>query len=352
MKLPVYKISIDDSLAEDGQSLGIEQVAFTSKPAIRIKGMAFSSEVKPLVFADKLKYRIAGPIMVPSEIYRNDNDEQYYVQFSAEEIERIHAKFMSDHSLKNVFNLEHNTSETVPAYILEAILVDSQPKINMIHDEYGIDVPMGTSFVVAQITDTDYYNELVKNEQIGFSIEGFLGLSLSEILNNNNTNIQKEEKMNEQTLNLPAGEYTSPNGQCIVVAEDGTFTVYATPADMAMALDVAPSAVKGANPGDSDETDTEDDDTTETKLAATPVAPTTPATPATDDANSDEAADLAEFYSKEEVDAKFDDLYKVIAQMQAEDEAEDADEEITETQPTKLSVHERFAAFAQFARKK
>ncbi len=41
--------------------------------------------------------------------------------------------------------------------------------------------------VTAQVTDKDYYNELVKNEQIGFSIEGFLGLKLSNQLNNKPT---------------------------------------------------------------------------------------------------------------------------------------------------------------------
>ena len=173
-------------------------------------------------------------------------------------------------------------------------------------------------------------------------------LKLSEILNKNNINIQKEEKMNEQTLNLPAGEYTSQSGKCILVAEDGTYTI-TDGKETEMGLDVSPSAEKETNPGDSGETNTEGSGTTETKLADAPV--TTDAD-ATADADSDEAADLAEFYSKEEVDAKFDDLYKVIAQMQAEDESEDANEEVEDAQPTKLSVHERFAAFAQFARKK
>ena len=42
--------------------------------------------------------------------------------------------------------------------------------------------------LTAQITNQDYYNELVKNEQIGFSIEGFLGLKLSNQINKYNMN--------------------------------------------------------------------------------------------------------------------------------------------------------------------
>ena len=177
--LPKFKISIDDMYAENGQSLGIEKIAFTKTPAILVKGMAFSTQQeKPkMFFSDELKYRIAGPIMIPMEIYRND-DSEYYVQFTAEEIEKIHSKFMANLG-KDVFNLEH-TEESVPAYLLETVLVDCEPKQAMIKQEYGIDVPMGTSFIVAQITDVEYYKELVANEQLGFSIEGFLGLALSE----------------------------------------------------------------------------------------------------------------------------------------------------------------------------
>ncbi len=51
-----------------------------------------------------------------------------------------------------------------------------------------IEVPKGTLMLTAQITDKEYYNELVKNEQIGFSIEGFLGLKLSNQIKQNNMN--------------------------------------------------------------------------------------------------------------------------------------------------------------------
>ncbi len=112
-----------------------------------------------------------------------ENDEEYYVQFTAETIENIHSKFMQDLSNRNVFNLEHDTDKTVPAYVLEAWIVED-PKKDKAYSSYGIEVPKGTLMVTAQVTDKEYYNELVKNEQIGFSIEGFLGLKLSNQLNN------------------------------------------------------------------------------------------------------------------------------------------------------------------------
>jgi len=184
--LPIYKITIDPEYS-DGEDLGIEQIAFTSNPAIKVKGMAFSQDVK-LLFADDLKYRVTAPAMIPMEIYRRDDETgEYYVQFTAETIEQIHAKFMQDLKNRDIFNLEHDQSQQVPAYILESWIVDN-PKEDKAFSTFGIEVPKGTLMLTAQITDQDYYNELVKNEQIGFSIEGFLGLKLSNQLNKYNMN--------------------------------------------------------------------------------------------------------------------------------------------------------------------
>jgi len=184
--LPIYKITIDPEYS-DGEDLGIEQIAFTSQPAIKVKGMAFE-QAQRMIFADDLKYRITAPAMIPMEIYRKDDQEgEYYVQFTEETIAKIHEKFMSDLRNRDLFNLEHDTSKTVPAYILETWVVDN-PKQDKAFSTFGIDVPKGTLMVTAQITDKEYYAELVANDQVGFSIEGFLGLKLSNQLNKYNMN--------------------------------------------------------------------------------------------------------------------------------------------------------------------
>ena len=184
--LPVYKITIDPEYS-DGEDLGIEQIAFTSNPAIKVKGMAFNQSNK-LMFADDVKYRVTAPAMIPMEIYRRDDETgEYYVQFTAETIEQIHVKFMQDLKNRDIFNLEHDQSQQVPAFILESWIEDN-PKQDKAFTTFGIEVPKGTLMLTAQITDKEYYNELVKNEQIGFSIEGFLGLKLSNQIKQNNMN--------------------------------------------------------------------------------------------------------------------------------------------------------------------
>jgi len=212
-KLPVYKITIDPEYSENGEDLGIEQIAFTSTPAIKVMGMAFNSQVKPMIFTDDLKYRIVAPALIPMEIYRKDDEDgkEYYVSFSVEEIEKIHAKFMRDMSNKDLFNLEHDTDKTVPAYVLEAWIVDT-PKEDKAYSSFGIEVPEGTLMVTAQVTDKEYYAQLVADGQVGFSIEGYLGMKLKE---------QQQLKLNNMNK-LPDGEHLI-DGKIYVVV-DGEIT--------------------------------------------------------------------------------------------------------------------------------
>jgi hypothetical protein len=210
--IPTYKITIDPEYS-DGQDLGIEQIAFTANPAIKVKGMAFSSQAKPLFFNDELKYRITAPALIPMEIYRfdEDTDEEYNVKFTKEEIEKIHGKFMQQMVNRDLFNLEHDQSQTVPAYVLEAWIVDN-PKEDKAYSSFGIEVPEGTLMVTAQVTDKEYYAELVAQEQIGFSIEGYLGMKLKE-----QKQSQNKTQMNE--LMLPDGEHII--NEKIYIIKDG-----------------------------------------------------------------------------------------------------------------------------------
>ncbi len=178
--------------------------AFTSNPAIKVKGMAFNHDAK-MLFADDVKYRVTAPAMIPMEIYRRDDETgEYYVQFTAETIEQIHVKFMQDLKNRDVFNLEHDQAQTVPAFILESWIVDN-PEYDKAFTTFGIEVPKGTLMLTAQITDKEYYNELVGNEQIGFSIEGFLGLKLSNHLKLNNMKLPDGEHLIEGKVYVVKG---------------------------------------------------------------------------------------------------------------------------------------------------
>jgi hypothetical protein len=202
--LPTYKITIDEAYNDGTEPLGVDAIAFTANPAVLVKGVAFKSQERSH-FADEKKYRITAPAMIPMDIYRRDDDMgEYYVQFSETEIDTIFKDFMLNLNNRNLFNLEHEGDKIVPAYILEAWLVDN-PEADKAKSTFGISVPKGTLMVTAQITDTDYYNKLVEAGQVGFSIEGFLGLKLSNQIKTNSM--------------LPDGTHTLEDGTVIVIKD-------------------------------------------------------------------------------------------------------------------------------------
>ena len=311
--LPIYKITIDPEYSENGEDLGIEQIAFTSTPAIKVMGMAFNSQVKQMIFKDNVKYRIVAPALIPMEIYRKDDEDgkEYYVKFTKEEIEKIHSKFMKDMSNKDLFNLEHDTAETVPAYVLEAWIVDNPTK-DKAYSSFGIEVPTGTLMVTAQVTDVEYYNHLVDNDQVGFSIEGYLGMKLKEV-----TQLKTDINMNK----LPDGEHTI-DGKIYVVV-DGEITEIRDAELVEASEEVA-----------LEDTVVEEEEVVEETMAVDPVL--------------DAEAILA--IVKPALDAEVNNLVAMIADLKAQLEealAVDSEEEVVE-EVVALSVQQKLSMFNKF----
>ena len=257
--LPTYKTTIDEAYNDGTEPLGVDAIAFTANPAVLVKGVAFKSQAKSH-FADKKKYRITAPAMIPMDIYRRDDDMgEYYVQFSEVEIDTIFKDFMLNLNNRNLFNLEHEGDKIVPAYILEAWLVDN-PEGDKAKSTFGIEVPKGTLMVTAQITDTDYYNKLVEAGQVGFSIEGFLGLKLSNQIKINNM--------------LPDGEHTLEDGTLIIV-KDGQVVDVQIPTTEEQVMEVeASTEVELADTTEVTEESVKEEEVVEVEAAIDPAADT------------------------------------------------------------------------------
>jgi hypothetical protein len=321
--IPIYKITIEDEFA-DGENLGIEMIAFTKLPAIKVKGMAFSAD-KKMIFADDLKYRITAPAMIPMDIYRNSKEDgEYYVQFTAEVIDKIHSKFMADLKNRDIFNLEHDTEKKVPAYILETWVVDN-PTQDKALSTFGIDVPKGTLMLTVQVTDPEYYNKLVEDGQVGFSIEGFLGLKLSEQIKLNNMN------------KLPDGEYLVEDkiyvvkgGEVIEIKEMEKEEPTAEVVEEEMAAE--PVALEDTSV---EETVTEESTTTDEEMAIDPTA----------DAEAILAIVLPVIEEREKaLIAMLADLRNQMEEMYGEKEVE---VEATDNKQ-KMSVQAKFSAVSKF----
>jgi hypothetical protein len=329
--LPIYKITIDPEYS-DGEELGIEQIAFTDSPAIKVKGLAFSQDKKHF-FSDSLKYRVTAPAMIPMEIYRRDDEAgDYYVQFDEQTIEQIYVKFMKDLQNKNVFNLEHDASQEVPAYILESWIVEN-PKQDKAFTTYGIEVPKGTLMLTAQVTDVDYYNELVKNEQVGFSIEGFLGMKLSKHLNKYNMN------------KLPDGEHLI-EGKIYVVKDGEIIEVKDAPVSEAMATETkCEDVVEEPTTEEVACADTSVEESVTEDVTSTPVEEEMAIDPAMD---TDAILAIVKPVIEEQVNAVIGMIADLKNQMEEMLTKEEEAENMDMSKDIKMSAFDKFKAFRAF----
>ena len=195
--------------------MGVFEIANTDSPAIKMKGIAFSSqEKKPLFFKDDLKYRIASPVLTPDDIYRVDDEtkEESYYRTTPEFIEQVYTKFMAERVGKDVFNEEHDENKRVPSYILETWLVEN-PKGDKSFTTFGIECPVSTWFAVQQFTDKAVYLDYVERGLTGFSIHGNANLKLSKQIN---TNMLKFKQKKRKVIAHYTDEALAESGELIV----------------------------------------------------------------------------------------------------------------------------------------
>jgi hypothetical protein len=323
-ELVTYRILKKDT--ETGEEFtGLDEVAFTSDPAIITKGFAFKG-AKKLSFKDEPKMRIVAPAMIPMEIYRNQDGEEFNVSFSEEQIDLIHAELMLKISNgESLFNFEHDKEKKVPAYVLEAWIVDN-PKEDKAYTTYGIEVPKGTLMLTTQITDKDYYNKLVENDQLGYSIGGSFGLKLSKQLNTNTMGLPEGVQLSE------GKQYVFSNGQLVEVevklSEETTEEVEEVKEEETeMATD--------------EKTEDTTEEVTEEKETETEMAEE----PATSEALTEEKV-------AQMIDAKVSEVLNMLAEIKAgiEEKKEETMEE-EEQAPVQLSAFQRLAQFSKSNKK-
>lgn len=154
---------------------GIDAIALVEMPAIEIDFLKFKSSKENVTLSkvDNEKQIITGPAMIPDKmIYRYDSvtNEEYYVFFNKETVEKISQMFLIDNKQSNV-NLEHQDPLT------DIVLVESWLVADPSNDKataLGYSVPKGTWMVSFKVNNTAVWNKLIKTNKVkGFSIEGY-----------------------------------------------------------------------------------------------------------------------------------------------------------------------------------
>ena len=180
-KLKCYDVAFDSD---------VYCISLVQDPAIEVNYVALSKE-KPLqiLLEKEDKHIIVGCALVPDKpIYRRDGDEEFYIQFSKETIEKLAHNYLANDRVYS-FSTDHkDVADDV--YIIETWLKTSE---NDKSKDYDLDVPIGSWMVMAKVENDEIWNRIKEGELQGFSIEAFV--NLDEIkLNKNNKDMAKENK--------------------------------------------------------------------------------------------------------------------------------------------------------------
>jgi hypothetical protein len=131
-------------------------------------GQKFNLELK-FAIQNEAERIVSGPLMVADmPIYRRDDEGEYYVVFTAEEIKKIVQRFFKKGYQAKV-NIEHDTPVD-GVYMFESFLVD---RAKGVYPMKGFsDIADGSWFGSFKVDNDAIWNQVVDGTFKGFSVEG------------------------------------------------------------------------------------------------------------------------------------------------------------------------------------
>lgn len=201
MNIPVYNCLIDENTEDQS---GIYAISFVDVPANEIDFVTLAKQPKlERLNRDSKKQILTGVVLRPDQlIYRNDPRGEYYIRFSAEEIEKIAQKMMrTGIALQNTTHQHQNPLE---GNFLTELWIVENPQHDKSQALGFADLPKGTLMCSYKIADKHYWDTQVMTGNVrGFSLEGFF---FQEISNNKTiksiTNQKQNEKMNQRNKKM------------------------------------------------------------------------------------------------------------------------------------------------------
>ena len=190
-KLKRYKVGLDSETMA---------ISLVTEPAIEIDfiHMSKDEERKPIFLEKDEKYMVYGPVLIPDiDIYRNNGEQEYYLSFTKESIEKMSQEYMKDFKQYNV-NLQHEEQVDEVCMVESWIVMDAyKDKANAL----GFNVPVGTWMTAFKVNNIDTWNRIKDGELKGFSVESMI--SLEEFSKNeNNMNIETNEMFWDKLKNI------------------------------------------------------------------------------------------------------------------------------------------------------
>jgi hypothetical protein len=166
-KLKKYKVGCDSETYA---------ISLVEEPAIESDFVALSKdeEEKQQVFLESNeKHLVVGAALIPDkDIYRNNGEQEFYINFTKESIEKMSQEFMKEYRQKEV-TLDHEDAANEICVVESWIVLDSyKDKSNAL----GINVPEGTWMVSMKVNNIETWERIKSGELKGFSVESLISL--------------------------------------------------------------------------------------------------------------------------------------------------------------------------------
>jgi hypothetical protein len=193
MDLPIYEMQI----AEDDDT-GVSKISMVDYPAIETNFIALENRKFLRLAISQDRQMLYGPALIPDQkIYRNDNEGEYYIWYSAQTIAKTVERF-AENGYNTKINLQHDKN-VKDCVVSESWLIEdpNMDKAKAINEEFG-KLPAGTWMVGMKINNADFWEKEIKSGNArGFSIEGMFrpeGYKQQQSESKQSTDIQMENK--------------------------------------------------------------------------------------------------------------------------------------------------------------
>lgn len=167
-------------------------ISMVESPAIESDFVALSKEEedKVQVFLESNeRHMVYGAALIPDkDIYRNNGEQEFYISFTKESIERMSQDFMKEYRQHEVKTDHDEVANEV--CVVESWLVEDSYKDKS--NALGINVPEGTWMVGMKVNNIETWERVKSGELKGFSVESMLTLEEFSKIENNMDNTNEE----------------------------------------------------------------------------------------------------------------------------------------------------------------
>lgn len=190
-KIKKYKVGIDSETYA---------ISMVESPAIESDFVALSKEEEVKVFLEsEERHMVYGAALIPDkDIYRNNGEQEFYISFTKESIEKMSQDFMKNYR-QNEVTLDHEEMAN-DITITESWLVEDPYKDKA--NALGINVPQGTWMVGMKVNQIDVWERVKSGELKGFSVESMISLEEFSKQNNDNMNIETNDMFWDKLKNI------------------------------------------------------------------------------------------------------------------------------------------------------